>query len=185
MNTSIMAAAGVTFLLSMACSDVAQARPWWGARRRHADKNNDGVVTPAERHLERRWEARHRAKVNSPWEQKVDVDNDGWVEPAEVHAWRYKAIDADHNGVITPVENRAYWVAWKGVVNTDLERKYDANGDGYLEWPEGRELLKDRLRVVETDGRAVVNTDIEREFDADGDGVIDREEADAIREVLD
>ena len=70
-------------------------------------------------------------------------------------------------------------------MNTDLERKYDADGDGYLEWAEGRELLRDRLRVVETDGRAVVNTDTEREFDADGDGVIDRDEAAAIREVLD
>lgn len=175
----------VSLVLVVAGAEWAQARPWWGARRRHADKNNDGVVTPAERHLERRWEARHRAKVNSPWEQKVDVNNDGWVEPAEVHGWRYRVIDTDHNGIITVAENRTYWAGWKGAVNTDLERKYDANGDGYLEWPEGRELLKDRLRVIETDGRAVVNTDIEREFDADGDGVIDREEADAIREVLD
>jgi Ca2+-binding EF-hand superfamily protein len=115
----------------------------------------------------------------------MDADNDGWVEPGEIHAWRYRVIDVDNDGIITVVEHRAYWAGWKGVVNTDLEKKYDANGDGYLDWVEAQALLRDRLRIIETDGRAIVNTDLEREFDADGDGVIDREEAEGIRDVLD
>ncbi|MBU1694338.1 MAG: hypothetical protein KKC51_10295 [Verrucomicrobia bacterium] len=184
MNARTVATVSMAVLLSVACAEVVQARPWWGARRRHADRNKDGVVTPRERHWERRWETRPRAKVNSAWERKMDADHDGWVEPGEVNTWRLRVIDVDHNGMISVVEHRTYWVNWKGVVNTPLERQYDANHDGYLEWPEARALMQDRLRIIETDGRAVVDTEIEREFDADGDGVIDRDEAEAIREVL-
>ena len=38
--------------------------------------------------------------------------------------------------------------------------------------------------LINTHGRAKVSNDIEAEFDADGDGIISREEAQAIRDVL-
>ena len=67
---------------------------------------------------------------------------------------------------------------------TSVEKKYDANGNGYLSPVEAKELLKDRLRLVRTHGRAKVNTPLEREFDANNDGIIDRKEAEAIKEAI-
>lgn len=170
-------------ILALGTNEACAWRPAL-ARRRHADKNKDGVVTPHERALERRWETRQRVKVNSAWERTVDADHDGWVEPAEVRAWRLGAIDANHDGLITAAEERTYWVNWKSVVDTPLERKYDVNNNGLLEWVEARTLLQDRLRLIETDGRALADSGIERAFDADGNGLIDPEEANAIREAL-
>jgi len=122
--------------------------------------------------------------VNKPWEKRADMNGDGKVDPAEVRAYRLRVFDINHDGKITVEERRTYYVNWKRVVDTDAEKKYDANGDGYLEWPEAREFLKDRLTIINTAGKALVNTDFEREFDVNGDGVIDREEAAAIREAL-
>ena len=45
-------------------------------------------------------------------------------------------------------------------------------------------MLRDRLRVINTHGRARVNTALESSYDADGDGIIDRDEARAIRDAL-
>ena len=142
-------------------------------RLQHADRNKDGVVMPREMNAEKRFE------------KLADANGDGKVEPAEVRAYRYRVIDVNHDGKITVEERRAYYVSWKRVVNTEAEKKYDANGDGYLEWPEAREFLKDRLTIINTDGKAIVNTDIEREFDDNGDGVIDRSEAAELKEALD
>jgi len=71
------------------------------------------------------------------------------------------------------------------VVDTPAEKRYDTNGDGYLSWAEGREMLKDRLAIIQTDGRAIVNNEIELEFDVNQDGVIDREEAAKLKAALD
>jgi hypothetical protein len=65
-----------------------------------------------------------------------------------------------------------------------MEKKYDADGDGWLTGDEAKEYMKDRLRLIHTNGRAKVDTDIEKEFDANGDGIIDRSEAQAIRDAL-
>jgi hypothetical protein len=164
---------------------LTPAQAWWGRRRAaHADRNRDGVVTPAEVHKEKQWEHKQAARVNTPWERLADADGDGRVEPAEYRAHHLRVVDLNRDGSITIVERRTYWTGWKGIVNTEVERRYDANGDGYLEWPEARALLQDRMRVINTDGRAIVDTDIEREFDENCDGVIDRKEAEAIREAL-
>lgn len=154
------------------------------ARARHADRNKDGVITPRERRWEHRWETRKRSKVSCAWERRADIDGDGWVEPAEIHTWRLKTRDLDNDGIITVVESRTYWTAWRNVVTMPIEQNYDANGDGYLDWSEAQELLNAKIRIIETDGRAIVDTEIEREFDSNGDGVIDPEEAEEIREAL-
>ena len=173
------------FLVTVLNVLSAQSAPPPAVRLQHADKNKDGVVTPREMKKEVQFEKQHDAIVNTPWEKRADANGDGRVEPAERRAYRLQVIDINHDGIITVEERRAYYVSWKRVVNTDAERKYDANGDGYLEWPEAREFLKDRLTIINTDGKAIVNTDIEREFDENGDGVIDKEEAAAVREALD
>lgn len=178
MRTSRILAVG---FLAFACASLAQA----GWRARHADKNKDGVVTPREMHKERQWERAKLSEVNRPWEKKADVNGDGRVEAAEAHAFHLKVMDANGNGIVEPAERRTYWTGWKGIVNTDAEKKYDTDGSGYLEWPEAKEFLRDRLRIINTDGKAIVNTDLEREFDGNADGVIDRTEAAAIREALD
>lgn len=163
---------------------AGRAAPPPAARARHADRNKDGVVTPREANKERQWEHQQKAIVSQPWEARADADHDGRVEPAEVRGYRLRVIDADHDGKITVAERRVYWVGWRAAVNTDVERKYDANHDGILEWVEAREMLRDRLRIIETDGRAIVNTDLEREFDDNGDGVIDRDEAAELKAAL-
>lgn len=172
-------------LILVATSGVALAGPPPAAKRAHADRNKDGVVTPREVKAERRWEHQQRSKVDKAWEHKADKDKDGRVEPAEIRAFHLKRLDKDNDGVITVVERRTYWVGWRSVVDTELEKKYDANGDGWLDWVEARELLRDRRRVIETDGRAIVNSAIEKQFDANGDGIIDAQEAEELRAALD
>lgn len=165
--------------------NAQSAPPPPAVRLQHADKNNDGVVTPREMRKELRFEQTHESVVNTPWEKKADANGDGRVEPAEMRMYRTQVIDVDHDGKITVEERRAYYASWKRVVNTPVEKKYDANGDGYLEWPEAKKLLQDRLTIINTDGKALVNTDIEHEFDDNGDGVIDASEAVQLKEVLD
>jgi Ca2+-binding EF-hand superfamily protein len=163
----------------------AQPKPVPPAKRlQHADRNDDGVVTPREMNKEKQWEHKQLSTVNQPWEKRADANGDGKVEPAEARIYRLQVVDVNKDGTITVEERRAYYASWKRVVNTEAEKKYDASGDGYLEWPEARAFLKDRLTVINTDGKAIVNPDIEREFDDNGDGVIDRSEAVQLKEAL-
>ncbi len=128
---------------------------------------------------------KQRSQVNQPWEHKADRNRDGHVGPVEARAWHRRTVDVNGDGTITVVDRRAVLVSWRNAVNTSLEKKYDANADGFLEPAEARELLLDRITVIKTDGKAIVTTDLEREFDDNGDGVIDPDEAKAIQEALD
>ncbi len=173
--------------------EVKQERRWetkqksvvntpWEAK---ADVNQDGHVGPKEAATARRsLYIRELSVADRPWEKKADANADGRVDLKELRIYHVSQLDANQDGRITVVERRAYWVQKRSVVNTALEKKYDTNGDGYLSWDEGRELLKDRLTVIKTDGQAIVNTDLEMEFDANGDGIIDRKEAPAVQQAL-
>ena len=172
-------AAGVVIALVIGLQS-AEARPRWFRR---ADKNNDGVVTKREAHVDRA-QMHERARVNRPWEARADVNNDGHVDKAEFHKYRAKVMDTDGNGKISPDEHRAFWHNWSCKVDTDVEKKYDANKDGILTYNEARVLMEDRLAVIRTDGKAIVNTRLEAEFDADNDGIIDAAEAEEIRAAL-
>ena len=155
----------------------------WEAR---ADKDNDGVVEPREAaRMNSAHYFRTASAVDRPWEVAADVNKDGRVNRAELHAYHLGIMDADHNGIITPDERRNHWIKKHAVVDTPAEKRYDTNGDGYLSWAEGREMLKDRLAIIQTDGRAIVNNEIELEFDVNQDGVIDREEAAKLKAALD
>lgn len=213
--------ARISLCLAVALLATAgHAAPPHAARARHADRNHDGVTTPREIKAEHRWEQKHKAKVNTPWEARADKDNDGVVEPreaaklnsahyirnasvvdrpweatadanndgrvdrAELHSYHLGIMDADHNGTISPAERKLHWSKKHAVVNTPVEKKYDTNGDGYLSWEEGREMLKDRLAIIRTNGRAIVNNELEMEFDANKDGVIDSTEAASLKEAV-
>jgi hypothetical protein len=156
-------------------------RPW----EARADKNKDGLVGPREAAAAARRNRylRARSDVDRPWEKLADTDGDGRVDGMELRVYHIKRMDANGDGVIQPAERVAYWKRAR-IVDTEIERKYDRNGDGFLEWPEVRELLKDRYALIVTQGQAKVDTDFELEFDADQDGVIDKTEAAALKAAL-
>ena len=65
-----------------------------------------------------------------------------------------------------------------------MEKKYDTNGDGWIDASEAKAMMKAILRLVWTNGKARVNTPVERQFDGDGNGIISPKEAQAIHEAL-
>jgi len=143
------------------------------ARIRHADKNKDGVVDSKEIKME-------KSEVNTPWENKADVDNDGRVEKAEAAAWRElkrERADLNNDGVLDSSEKRLFWKYGERKVDNPIEAKYDLNGDGWLSPAESRELLKDKRTLIKTDGKAKVDTAIEAEYDTNADGILDASEA--------
>jgi len=163
----------------------ALAKPPVEVRVKHADRNQDGVVDKKEIHMEKQWEQKQRAQVNSWWERRADTNNDGKVDSNELSAWKQltkERIDLNNDGVIDAKEKRLSWRHARSRVNTSLEKKYDANGDGWLEPAEVKELLKDRYALVKTKGKAKVDTAIEEEYDTNEDGVIDAGEAAAMKE---
>lgn len=89
----------------------------------------------------------------------------------------FSLLDRDGDGRIEPVERKAYWLSRKAKVNTPVERKYDADGDGFLSGDEAREMLRARLALVRTHGQAKVDSALEAEYDDNDDGVIDAAEA--------
>ena len=163
----------------------ALAKPPVEARLKHADKNKDGIVDKKEIHMEKQWEHEQRAKVTSWWERRADTNNDGKVDSNELSSWKQltrERIDLNNDGVIDAKERRLSWRHARSRVNTALEKKYDANADGWLEPAEVKELLKDRYTLIKTKGKAKVDTAIEEEYDTNEDGVIDAKEAEAMRE---
>ncbi len=176
-------------LVSVACVFEAGAWPHKRAKanpkvntsaEKQMDRNRDGWVQPKEAAAAKHHGYfRHRAEVNRPWESAADRDNDGYVDGAELRAYHLVQLDTNHDGRIGKAERISYW-HHRWIANTELERKYDQNGDGYLEWPEAVEILKDKHALIMTRGRAKVNTDLELEFDTNDDGVIDRSEAPAL-----
>ena len=163
----------------------ALAKPPVEARLKHADKNKDGVVDKKEIHMEKQWEQEQRAKVNNWWERRADTNNDGKVDSNELSSWKQltkERIDLNNDGVIDAKERRLSWRHARARVNTALEKKYDANADGWLEPAEVKELLKDRYALIRTKGKAKVDTAIEEDYDTNEDGAIDAQEAEAMKE---
>ena len=156
-------------------------KPW----ERKADTNNNGYVGIKEKDQARgKRYLNKRSDVDREWEYGADTNQDGNISKEELENHYVAKIDKDGNGRVEKKERRNFAVKRKSKVNTKRERKYDANSDGYINRTEAKEMLKDRLRVINTHGRAQVNTDIEREFDSNGDGIIDRNEAQSIQDSL-
>jgi len=204
----------IAFACSVCFSSAPAQNPGKAARKAHADRNKDGQVDGKEMKMEKNWEKtkakvdkpweakadankdgvvqpveakgyfRAKSVVDRPWEEKADANSDGKVDWKEVKVYHKTQMDSDGNGAVSVEERRSYWVKTKSFVNTEIEKKYDKDSDGYLNWEEGRELLKDKYTVIQTRGKAIVNTDMEAEFDANGDGVIDRAESSALMEAI-
>lgn len=166
---------------------LTQARPIPVQRFKHADKNKDGVVDKREAHKERVWEHKQRSRVNTWWESRADTDNDGRVDAQELSAWKAlekERIDLNNDGTIDAKERRLCWRHARSRVNSAIEKKYDANSDGWLQPQEVKELLKDRYTLIVTDGKAKVGTSIEAEYDTNGDGILDLDEAKELKNDL-
>jgi Ca2+-binding EF-hand superfamily protein len=147
---------------------------------RHADKNKDGVVDKKEIKMEKQWEHKQRAKVNTWWEDRADTNNDGKVDAQELASWKQltkERIDLNNDGQIDAKERRLCWQHTRSKVNTPVEKKYDKNGNGWLEPEEAKEMLKDKYTLIQTQGKAKVDTQLEKEYDTNSDGVIDKLEA--------
>jgi hypothetical protein len=81
-------------------------------------------------------------------------------------------------------EKRSSWHQTKSAVNTPVEHKYDANGDGVLEPAEAKQMLQDKHTLISTQGKAKVDSALEARYDTNKDGVIDSSEAGALQADL-
>jgi Ca2+-binding EF-hand superfamily protein len=166
-----------------AAKQAATVNTPWEAK---ADRDHDGIVEPAEVTRARELGyGRTLSAVNRPWEKAADLNHNGKVDASELRTFHLTHLDVNHDGIITPAEHRAYWLQNRAVADTMLEKRYDANGDGYLNWIEARAMFKDRKIIIATNGKAIVSNDIELAFDANKDGVIDRDEAALLQAALD
>ena len=111
------------------------------------------------------------AEVSEPTKaekfEHADKNDDGAVDNKEIHMekkWEQKKA----------AENRSF-------VNSPAEKRYDIDGNGWLDSKETKALLKDKYAIIQTDGKAKVNTAIETKYDANKDGVIDAAEAEAMQ----
>ena len=102
---------------------------------------------------------------------------------ATVCAWpgdRKKIVDRNKDGVVDNKEKaqaKKAAVRKKHKVNTALEAKYDANGDGWLQTPEINNVLRDKQALIKAHGKSKVDSTVEQEYDLDEDGWLDADEA--------
>lgn len=114
------------------------------------------------------------ARAGRPPAAKVDRNKDGVIDKKEIKMEKSRER----------YEERRAWKIRKAKVNSAVEAKYDANGDGWLQPSEARELVRSRYELVKTNGKARVDTELEAKYDANGDGVIEYNEAVAMQEDL-
>lgn len=145
------------------------------------DKNDDGRVGPKEiLKAKTTGYLRNNSEVDTKWEKKADTNHDGVVDRSEIKDW----YDRNDDGKITPQEAKAALQRQRAKVSNPFERRYDADGNGWISHQERREMVKAKLRLIDTHGKAKVDTPWERFFDANNDGVITRNEAVRMREAL-
>ena len=173
------------FLFLFCSGYLSAAQPGMGAKFKHTDKNNDGIVDNKERHMEKAWEHKVRTSVNNWWERRADTNGDGTVDSNELSAWKTlekERIDLNNDGVIDAKERRLCWRHGRSKVNTAIEAKYDKNSDGWLDPEEVREMLKAKHALILSNGQAKVDSELEEEYDINNDGVIDLKEAELLKE---
>ncbi len=129
---------------------------------------------------DRVWQYAQASSVEARWRKKADTNGDGQIDKRELAAWeklKKESIDENKDGIIDGKERRRYWRHSRSRVNTDQEKKYDLNSNGWLESNEAKKLLQDRHAAVKSTGKAKVETEIEADYDSDGNGIIDSNEA--------
>ena len=100
---------------------------------------------------------------------------------------KFKHADKNKDGVVDKKEwkmQKKWEHRQRSRVNNKFERKYDADGDGWLEPSEAKKLLEDKWQLIKTEGKAKVDCPIEAEYDINSNGIIDYEEAQAMKEDL-
>ena len=148
------------------------------------DRNKDGMVDIQERRQAKEKLESKEKKANNWWRKRADTDNDGKVSETERAAWKKTSrerIDMNGDGVISPKERRLSWRHARSRVNTNLEKQYDANNDGWLEPEETKNLLQARRELLKTKGKAKVDSEAEAGYDTDDNGIIDAREAAAMK----
>lgn len=147
------------------------------------DRNRNGVVDVREAKRAQAVKGKHKAAVAAG--QPVAAPAQALPAPVSVGHRRWRTVmDVDANGAVTVAERSRYWRTRRAKVNTKVEAAYDADHNGFIEGVEVRAMLKGRLAIVKTHGKAVVNTPIEAAFDANKDGVIQSHEANELRSAL-
>lgn len=122
-------------------------KPW----ERRADVNDDGTVSLYERNVVRgKRFLNNRSEVNRQWERNADVNKDGNIDKGELHHQYVITMDSNSDGLVDKKERKVYAIKRKSRVNTEIERKHDTNGNGYIDRDEARALVKDRLRMINT-----------------------------------
>jgi Ca2+-binding EF-hand superfamily protein len=138
------------------------------------------------------------ARVDTDIEREFDVNGDGVIDRREAHALRValgeraivdkqweKIADRNKDGKVDAHEAKVFWRKHKSKVDTPIEKKYDADGNGWLSGSEAKKMLGDLATLIKTNGKAKVNTPLEKQFDANADGIIDSAEAQAILDAID
>jgi hypothetical protein len=178
----------VLLVLMFICTASVFARqPSKEARFEHADRNDDGTVDQKEMKMEKKWGNKQRSKVNAPWGEKADANKDGIVDKNGAASWKSgqkERIDLNNDGVIDPKERGMSWKHSRIKVNKPIEAKYDADGNGWLEPEEVKQMLQDKHTIIKTKGKAKVDTEIEAQYDDNKDGVIDASEASDLKDDL-
>ena len=122
------------------------------------------------------------------WEPWADTNKDGRLDDNELYAWKkleMERLDTNRDKQIDEQEKRQIWKIIPSPVTTELEQKFDANGNGWLEPEEARKLLFRRVEsIFLTNGRGPIETGLEQLYDTNKDGVIDLEELKSLREDL-
>jgi len=156
------------------------AGPVQAAKFKHADKNKDGELSKREMKMEKNWEQKQHSNVNTWWENRADTNSDGKVDNTELASWKQlerDRIDLNNDGTIDAKERRLSWRHARCRVSNDIEKKYDADSDGWLQPEEVKQMLRAKYAIVRTSGAAKVDSELEREYDTNSDGVIEQAEA--------
>jgi hypothetical protein len=123
------------------------------------------------------------------WKDRADTNKDGVLDDAELFAWKkleIERIDSNRDKQIDDQEIRQAWKYAPSPVSTDLEQKFDANGNGWLEPEEARKLLFRRVDelILQNKGKGPIKTWLEEFYDTNEDGILDLEELKNLREDL-
>lgn len=100
---------------------------------KHADKNEDGRVDRKEAKDAKEEYLEKRSEVDRKWEERADRNDDGTIDENELKDWRnFK----------------------KRKVNNSIEKKYDADGDGFISKEEAKTMYENRKEWLEENRKA-------------------------------
>jgi hypothetical protein len=149
-------------------------------RERH-DLDGDGKVDAMEAEAAKNpWYRERGLKLDRPWESHADGDADGKLSAAELYAFKKEMLDDDQDGVLSSDDYRRFFKRVRSLVQTPREKRFDRNGDGFLDGDEIPAMLKDRLSSLKGVPKRPVESKFDRLFDSNVDGNLSSDEAGAL-----